>query len=234
MALTERTDVSVVLLGRPGSGKGTQAQRLAEAGWSHVNAGGLVRAEVTAGTAWGRSAAAAVARGDLLPSADLAALISREVRRLPFPVVIEGYPRRLSEAATLPAVCGEETLLIPVLLQVSRPEALARVRARLVCRACGWVTSRSSCPGPGGGCRKCSAPLISRADDVSEDVAARRMNLFETETFPLIDHLAGLGSLIIADSSQDPDTVYAEITGQIRQRSGAVTSKRPARACDDS
>jgi Adenylate kinase len=92
--------LAMVLMGLPGAGKGTQAQLLADQGWSHINVGGLIRSEVAAETAWGIHAAALMHRGDLVPSQDIQSLVARELERRTLPVVIEGYPRRIREAYT--------------------------------------------------------------------------------------------------------------------------------------
>lgn len=113
-----RTGLVVVLMGLPGAGKGTQAQLLADRGWSHINVGGLIRSEVAAETAWGIQAAAIMHRGDLLPSQDIQNLVVRELNRRTLPVVIEGYPRRITEAYTLPDIFGQGIQQIPVLLRV--------------------------------------------------------------------------------------------------------------------
>jgi adenylate kinase len=203
-----------VLIGLPGAGKGTQAQLLADQGWSHVNVGGLVRSEVAARTEWGKRAAAVMQRGDLLPSQDIQNLIARELRRGQPPVVIEGYPRRLSEAAGLPVLCGTGTTLVPILLDIPLAASAGRLAKRRVCDRCGQVTRgdrRSICP-------RCSGLLAGRADDRSQKTVARRMENFERETVPLIEYYRSRGELEIIDSLQDEISVHREIIMRIYAR----------------
>jgi adenylate kinase len=206
----------VVLMGLPGSGKGTQAQLLADSGWSHINVGGLVRSEVAAATPWGIYAANVMRRGDLLPSGDIQNLVARELKNCPFPVVIEGYPRRLSEARTLPLLCGRKVTLVPVFLKVPRSTSIARLTKRLMCGLCGRVAKE----GQGNVCPRCAGPLESRPDDRLRKVVERRLQNFERETVPLIAYYEAEGEVEAVDSTQDETKVHEEIIARIIARSG--------------
>jgi adenylate kinase len=207
-------DVAVVLLGLPGAGKGTQAQLLADHGWTHINAGGLIRSEVAAETAWGVHAAALIRRGDLLPSREIESLIARELEHIRFPVVIEGYPRRITEAHTLPDICRQHMRQVPVFLEVSQSTSVARLTARLVCRRCGRVSRR----GGRDACEKCSGPLITRPDDQLRETVTHRQRNFELETMPLIAYYRRRGELEVIDSARDETAVHAELIARIAAR----------------
>jgi adenylate kinase len=209
-----RLDVAVVLIGLPGAGKGTQAQLLADQGWSHVNAGGLARSEVAARTEWGKRAAAIMQRGDLLPSQDIQGLIARALRHSRPPVVIEGYPRRLSEASSLPVLCGAETTLVPIFLDIPLAASADRVAQRVICDRCGRVARE----GRESVCSKCSGPLAGRADDKSQKAMARRLQNFERETVPLIEYYRSRGELETVDALQDEASVNREIIMEISAR----------------
>jgi adenylate kinase len=212
--LLDRIDVAVFLLGLPGAGKGTQAQLLSEAGWSHINVGGLIRSEAGAKTSWGKYLDTFMSRGDLVPSADVQALISRKLRYLQLPIVIEGYPRRLSEAHTLTTLCGHKTLLIPILLEITRPKALSRLATRLICSTCEQVAIDShslDCP-------NCGAPLVSRDDDRHNNIVSRRLQLYDEETVPLINFLNITGSLETVSGDNQPVDVHADILASILRR----------------
>jgi len=189
---------------------------LADLGWSHVNAGGLVRSEVAARTEWGKRAAAAMERGDLLPSQDIQDLIARELRRGKRPLVIEGYPRRLSEAPTLPVLCGAKTTLVPVFFDIPLAASAARLAKRLVCGRCGRVTRE----GKLSVCPRCFGPLAGRADDKSQEAVARRLQNFERETVPLIRYYRSRGELETIDALQDEASVHREIIMRISARCG--------------
>ena len=187
---------------------------LADQGWCHINVGGLVRSEVAAGTEWGAQAFAAMQRGDLLPSQAIQSLIARELKRGKPPVVIEGYPRRLEEAPTLPVLCGRETTLIPVLIDIPLAASIARLAKRLVCDRCGQVTRE----GMQSVCPKCSGPLARRSDDKSQMAIERRLRNFELETVPLIAYYRSRGELETIKALQDEAEVHREIITRISVR----------------
>lgn len=213
-AYKTHADLVMVLMGLPGAGKGTQAQLLADQGWSHINVGGLIRSEVAAETAWGIRAAALMHRGDLLPSQDIQSLVARELERRTLPVVIEGYPRRIREAYTLFDIYGPGIRQIPVFLRIAQSTSIARLAGRLVCSQCETVTRR-------GGldvCVKCSGPLTSRPDDTLRQTVYRRMRNFHLETIPLLALYQARGELETIDSAQDETAVHQEIIARIAAR----------------
>jgi adenylate kinase len=208
------SDVLVVLIGLPGAGKGTQAQLLARQGWFHINVGGLVRSEVAAATTWGAQAAARMRSGDLLPSQDVLDLLARELRRGTFPLVVDGYPRRLSEASTLPDLCAREVIFIPFFLDIPPEAAMARLAGRVVCGRCEYATRRTGHTA----CPRCSSPLVSRGDDSSREAIGRRLENFERETTLLIEYYRLHGELETVDALLDETSLHAEITSRIARR----------------
>lgn len=217
-----RSDVAVVLMGLPGSGKGTQAQLLETAGWSHINVGGLVRSEIAAGTEWGAQVLTTMQRGDLVPSQDVQRLIAKAMNSVDLPVVIEGYPRRLSEADTLPYICGPETMIVPFFLDVPLATALARVAQRLLCHLCGWVTKERLSTI----CARCGGSLISRNDDNVPGTVARRLEIFKCETVPLVELYRSNGQLEIIKSVRTELEVHEQILIRIRNRCAVRPSGR--------
>jgi len=208
--------IAVVLLGMPGAGKGTQAQKLAASGWRHLNVGGLVRAEVAARTTWGRRAASLMYRGELLPSLEIQDLIRKYLPAGSFPVVVEGYPRRLEEAGTTAQFCGPDAIEVPVLLEISYADALARLIKRVACAQCGRVERTEQ----GQSCTGCGGSLVRRNDDDPEAVV-RRLQIYETETAPLIAHYASTGELEAVDASQDESLVQRDLLRRISLRTGS-------------
>ena len=173
-----------------------------------------MRSEVTAGTRWGARAAVVMKLGDLVPSQAIQDLLAREIRNRKFPLVIEGYPRRLSEADSLPALCGHEAMLIYFLFDIRADAAVSRLAARLVCSRCGCAASRrkhSVCP-------RCSGPLASRDDDSSPNAIRRRLQNFERETVPLIEYYKSRGELEVIDALLEESSVYEELTSRIAGR----------------
>jgi adenylate kinase len=206
----------IALIGLPGAGKGTQAQLLEEDGWFHVNVGGLVRSEVAAGTRWGTQAAATMRRGDLVPSQAVQDLLARELRNGKPPVVIEGYPRRLSEAGTLPGLCGYDAMFIPVLFDIAAEPAIRRLAGRFVCGRCERVANRER----NGVCPQCAGPLVCRDDDISRETVRRRLLNFERETVPLIEYYRSRGELEVVNAGLDEASVRQELASRVASRCG--------------
>jgi adenylate kinase len=207
-------EVVVLLLGLPGSGKGTQAQLLAKMGWSHVSAGGLVRSEVAMGTAWGRRAERMMQRGDLVPSSEIQGLLAPVLRDAQSPLVLEGYPKRLSEAISLSVLCQRAGPIIPFLLNVPQPVARHRLQGRRLCVECSWVTraaQHTRCP-------RCGASLEMRRDDALDEAVLRRLQLFKTETLPLIAYYEGRGELESLDACATEMRIHKEIVSRIFRR----------------
>jgi adenylate kinase len=204
----------VALIGFPGAGKGTQAQLLAGNGWFHINVGGLVRAEVAAGSSWGVKAAAAMRRGDLVPSQDVQDLLARELRKEQLPVVIEGFPRRLSEAGSLPRLYEYEAEPIYLWFDIPADAAMSRLAGRVVCARCECVARK----GEHRVCPRCAGPLVSRDDDSSREAVGRRLQNFERETLPLIEYYQSRSELEMIDALLDESTIQQEIAARIAAR----------------
>jgi adenylate kinase len=216
----------VVLLGRQGSGKGTQADRLAALYHvSHISTGEAFRAAVREGTDLGRTAQVFMDRGDLVPD-DVTVGVLREhlVKQAglgsghPRGFVLDGFPRNISQAVAL----GQMTDLdVVVNLDVNTEEVLRRIAGRRVCLDCkASYNVVNNAPKVAGTCDECGGRLVQRDDD-TEEAIRRRLELYESETAPLIDWYAGQGLLATVDASGSPDEVTERIVQAIeaaRQR----------------
>jgi adenylate kinase len=201
-----------VLLGRQGSGKGTQADRLSALYHiPHISTGEAFRAAVRQGTRLGRTAQVFMDRGDLVPD-DVTVGVLREhlVKQAglgsghPGGFVLDGFPRNISQAMALGEMTG---LDIVVNLEVSTEEVLRRIAGRRVCVDCkenyNVVNNASTVP---GACDACGGRLVQRDDD-TEEAIRRRLQLYESETAPLVDWYAEQGLLATVDASGSPDEV---------------------------
>ncbi|ATD66292.1 MULTISPECIES: adenylate kinase [Luteimonas] len=183
----------LVLLGAPGSGKGTQAARLKDhLQVPHISTGDLLRAEVAAGTPLGLEAKAIMARGDLVSDAILLGMLedrfSREDTRAGF--ILDGYPRNLAQAAALDALL--EKLGAPfdaaVQLEVDNEQIIERLAGR--------------------------AQAEGRADDSPESVR-HRLNIYDQQTAPVIAFYRDHGQLTVVDGVGSLDEVFARIVKAI-------------------
>jgi adenylate kinase len=189
----------IVLLGAPGSGKGTQAQRLqAKYGVPQVSSGDLLRDAVARGTELGRKAKSVMDAGQLV-SDDIVLGLIRDRLRKPDAAggfILDGFPRNIDQANSLNALLKELGQPIDAVLQldVRRETLMQRLAGRRTCPTCGTVYNIHSLPPGVSTCSKDGAQLYQRPDD-KEDVVAKRLEVYQTQTQPLVEHYTKLGLL---------------------------------------
>ena len=208
----------IVLLGAPGSGKGTQAQRLIDKyGVPQVSTGDLLRAAVAAGTPLGLHAKATMDAGKLVDDATMLGII-RE--RLAAPdaragYILDGFPRTIPQADGLGALLEEigQPLQAVVLMEVDSQQLFRRLTGRRTCKACGRVfnvyTAPPSTPPPCGG--RCEAPDLFQRPDDSEATIGKRLDVYEAQTRPLVDYYGARDLLARVDAEGDIDVVTARL-----------------------
>ena len=221
----------IVLLGAPGSGKGTQSQRLVQRlGIPQISTGDLLRAAVAKGTALGRQAKEAMEGGRLVDDALVLGMI-RE--RLGEPdtrggFILDGFPRNLAQAHALDRLLEtvRQPLQAVVQLEVDYGELVRRISGRRTCADCGRVFNLFSAKPAalqGELCPKTGAPhrLTQRPDD-NEATVAERLRVYDEKTRPLIDFYRARGLLQVIDAEGDVDTVTRRLTAAL----GAATPRR--------
>jgi adenylate kinase len=211
----------LVLLGKQGAGKGTQAARLAERyGIAHVATGDLFRAAVAAGTPAGREAERYMNRGDLVPD-DLVFRIVVERFTEGEPIehgfVFDGFPRTLRQAEKLEAALQNHPLDVVINLDVPTDIVLDRIAGRRVCEDCGTTYHVHAPPKDDWTCDVCGGKVVQRDDD-TEEAVMRRLELYNEETVPIIDYYRRLGKLVVVDGTGDGDEVFARLVEQVDRR----------------
>jgi adenylate kinase len=209
----------LVLLGAPGSGKGTQAQRLRDdRGIPQVSSGDLLRDAVARGTELGQRAKAAMNAGELVSDEIVLGLIRERLGRPDAAqgFILDGYPRNVAQAAALDALLADlgQPIDAVVLMDVDAKALFRRLTGRRSCPACGKVFNVYSSPSPAG--EHCdnhpgeTAPLLVQRADDKEEVIENRLKVYEAQTRPLVDHYRGRGLLRIVNADQPVERVYAE------------------------
>ena len=212
-----RGPVNVVLIGPPGSGKGTQAVRLAERyEIPHISTGEILRAAVRAGTDLGRQVADTLAKGSLV-SDDLMTDLVRA--RLGEPdtgngFVLDGFPRTVAQARTLDDVLGPSPMMV-IQIEVPDAEIVRRMGTRRVCDSCRLTQSVADVFHPDTEpCPYCGGNLVRRPDDEPETVR-HRLATYAQYAAPVIAHYRSRPSFAVVDGLQHADKVAATVAALI-------------------
>lgn len=204
----------IILLGPPGSGKGTQAKKLSSVlHIPHISTGDLLREHISRRTELGMRAQATVEAGKLA-SDDL--ILDILFDRLAEPdcregFLLDGFPRRLSQAEELTKRLGETILPIIIKLDVSDEEIVRRISNRLTCKNCGNIQHLIySKPKKEGICDLCHGELYQRKDD-EPHVVRKRLEIYRNETLPVEKYYENRGRVYVIDGSHSQDAVFEKL-----------------------
>jgi len=211
----------IVLLGAPGSGKGTQAQKLmAEKRVPQISTGDMLRAAVAAGTRFGKQAKSIMEAGNLVSDKIMLGIISE---RLAQPdaasgFILDGFPRTEKQALDLEELLDE--LEVPldaaVLMDVDPEILLKRLTGRRTCSATGKLLNIYFSPKEElDACIQAGGELVQRDDD-NEVTIRNRLDVYRQQTEPLISWYRKRGKLITIDADGSVDEVYARLTGSLQ------------------
>jgi adenylate kinase len=209
-------ETNLILLGPPGAGKGTQAERLqADFALAHISTGDMLRAQVVQGTELGTEAEKYMNAGELVPDEVILGMIGQRIAeqdaREGF--LLDGFPRNTSQADALAAtLAGSGRRLTGVLLiEVPDEEVVRRLGGRRVCSKGGHVYHVEFDPPKREGiCDQDGSRLIQREDD-SEETIRRRLEVYARQTAPLIDYYDSAGLLRRFDGQRHPEEVHDHI-----------------------
>ncbi len=216
----------IVLLGAPGSGKGTQAQRLqAKYGVPQVSSGDLLREAVAQGTELGLKAKSIMDAGQLVSDDIVLGLIRQRLSRPDAAkgFILDGFPRNIDQANSLHALLEDlgQPLDAVLLLDVRHSTLMERLAGRRICPKCGTVYNVHSMAPGATGCSKDGAELFQRPDD-KEAVIGKRLEVYEQQTRPLVQHYAKLNLLRTVAGEGELEDVFQ------RMESAALTRGAPA------
>lgn len=212
----------IVLLGAPGSGKGTQSQLLVKAyGIPQISTGDLLREAVAKGTALGLRAKAVMDSGKLVDDATMLGIIGERTARPDAAkgFILDGFPRTIAQAEGLKKMLGDlgTPLDSVVLLNLDLGVLFKRLTGRRVCEVCGRVFNvHTASPGALAHSKECGDAhrLIQRPDD-KEEVIGKRLEVYEAQTKPLIKYYEADGLLRIVDADADVETVFKSIEASL-------------------
>jgi adenylate kinase len=224
-ALPKTKTLNLVLLGAPGSGTGTQADRLAEEfGLQHIASGDLFRENLNNKTKLGEMARTYMNRGELVPDDITEAMVEERLARPDAAegFILDGFPRTLPQASALAEILRHlhRSLSAAVYLRLPDQVIIERLCGRLICSSCQTPYHRSFHPPQADGvCDKCGGKLYEREDDKPETVRAR-LRIFHKQTEPLIELYKRDGLLIEVDGHGDIATINERVSAAVRGLGG--------------
>jgi len=209
--------MNIILLGPPGSGKGTQAKRIEQAhGIVQLSTGDMLRATTGSNTAFGRRVKAIMDSGQLVPDDIIVEMLDRRIVQPDCSrgFILDGFPRNVAQARALDAMLAEHGLRLDhvILLDVDEEVLVDRLSGRFSCNQCGAsYHDRYNRPSRDGVCNGCgSTEFTRRADDRPEAVKAR-FEVYRNQTAPILPYYRDRGILRRVDGMADIDAVTHEI-----------------------
>ena len=201
--------MKLILLGAPGAGKGTQAEKIAkEYSLAHISTGDMLRAEMKKGTELGLMAKSFTDKGELVPDDVIIAMVQKRIqeRDCENGFLLDGFPRTVNQADALKTISDIDAVIN---IDVPTERLVSRISGRRMCPACGAsfhisMYSESTCD-------KCGAELYLRDDDRPETVK-KRLEVFHEISEPLIKYFNKKGVLHTVDGTQEMEQVFQDIT----------------------
>ncbi len=211
----------IVMLGGPGAGKGTQAERLSDAlQIPQISTGDLFREHLKAETEVGLLAKGFIERGELVPDEVTVGMVRQRLSHddCARGAILDGFPRTVDQAKALDALLadlGSELAAVPY-IKASEDILLARLAGRWTCKACGAMYHQLFSPPQGAGiCDRCGGALYQRTDDTPE-TQKHRIEVYFEQTAPLINFYRDRGLLVEVDGRPGIDEIQAELLNIVR------------------
>jgi adenylate kinase len=218
--------MNLILLGPPGGGKGTQAERLREAyGLTHLSTGDLLRRHRAEGTELGRRAAAYMTSGRLVPDALVTAMLVEALAEAAAGFLLDGFPRTIPQADALGAALDEagQPLTAVMLLDVPDDVIVDRISGRVTCPHGHVYHVHSQPPATAGVCDHDGEPVARRDDDHPETVR-RRLDVYAEQTAPLVDYYDARGLLLRVDGTRPTGEVYDSLCAALSAKNARTSS----------
>jgi adenylate kinase len=215
--------LNLIMLGAPGAGKGTQAERFAKSrGIPKVSTGDILREAVKAGTPLGLQAKAIMDRGELVGDDVMVGIVRERLDRADarHGFILDGFPRTVAQAAALDAIMAGRDPLIIIDIAVPEVELVRRLASRRICESCGLNAEGEAAALPT--CQRCGGALKQRADD-QEAVVLERLKVYRRNTEPLIDYYRARPTFRSIDGAQPPETVATKLAEAVE---GIAVSSR--------
>lgn len=201
--------MNIILLGPPGAGKGTMAERVRDRfHLAHISTGDILRAEIKAGSELGSLAKGYIDKGALVPDDVIISMMKKRFSEddAKAGVLLDGFPRTVAQAEALETIAAIDGVIT---LDASEEMIVDRISSRRICKECGTVHSVKTWEKDE--CSKCNSALYIRPDD-KEDTVRQRYSVYQNQTQPLIKYYEKKGLVYHIDASLPIDSEVAEIS----------------------
>lgn len=210
--------LNLIMLGPPGAGKGTQAERFAKMrGIPKISTGDMLREAVKAGTETGRRAKAIMDRGELVSDDVMVGIVRERLDRADVRngFILDGFPRTVAQAEALDRLIDGRDPLVVIDIVVPESELVRRLGSRVVCSDCGRNADGVALVDTEiVRCRYCSGQLKQRSDD-NESVVLERLKVYRRDTQPLVDYYRSRPTFRVVDGAQAQHLVAADLAAAI-------------------
>jgi adenylate kinase len=213
----------LLIMGPPGAGKGTQAANIvSKYGVCHISTGDMFRSAIKNGTEMGKLAQKYIENGELVPDSVTVGIVKERLSQqdiLEKGFLLDGFPRNLDQAHSLDTILEELGYNLDAVINVSVLDEILinRIIGRRICRQCGATYHiEFNKPNVEGVCNECGGELYIRKDDTRE-TAENRLNVYSTQTQPLLDFYAERGLLVEIDGDQAVSKVFSDIVEHLGQ-----------------
>jgi adenylate kinase len=215
--------LNLVVMGPPGAGKGTQAERFAtDHGIPKISTGDMLREAVHADTPLGRQVSAVLSSGQLVGDELIIGIVHDRLSRPDTErgFVLDGFPRTVAQAEALDRMLEGRDPLIVLEIQVPDEELVRRVRGRRICARCGrMVSAFAGDAAQMSRCEACGGELVTRSDD-SESVVRDRLKVYWRETRPMIAHYQSRPTYRVVNGAQSPERVREAVVAAVASALG--------------
>ena len=210
----------IVLLGPPGAGKGTLANKIHEKFQvPHVSTGDILREEMKSGSELGREVKGYVESGGLVPDEVVTRLIENRMARMSDGFLLDGFPRTTQQAQDLDRILEklQRPLECAVLMEAGLPVIIQRLTGRRVCRQCGALYHiQNMPPQEEGRCDACGGELYQRPDDKEETIKTR-MDVYHQKTAPIVEYYKTRGKLQVVDAEQETQDLLNDLIAIVQK-----------------
>ncbi|MTI82500.1 MAG: adenylate kinase [Firmicutes bacterium] len=214
--------MNLLIMGPPGAGKGTQAERLVkEVDITHISTGDMFRAAIKEGTDMGKKAKEFMDQGALVPDEVVVGMVKERLSKPDCEkgFLLDGFPRTLEQAKSLDETLKDLNIKIDGVINIAVPRErlMARLTGRRICKDCGVSFHvMFNKPKEEGKCDACGGELYQRSDD-NEEAVGKRLDVYEQQTQPLIDYYTNQGLLLEINGDQDINKVLDDVLAAVKK-----------------